>query len=135
MLAAIKAMMETNPSTSMAPKPIAFTSVSLLIILGVVPAAISEWKPEMAPQAMVMNMNGNSRAGDDRALAVTKAGHRRHLQIGGDKDNAERKHQDRADLHVGAEIIARAQQHPDRQHRRHESVHRHGRHQLVHATG
>ncbi len=27
---------------------------------GVVPEDISEWKPEIAPQAMVMNTNGNS---------------------------------------------------------------------------
>ena len=28
--------------------------------LGVVPEDTSEWKPEIAPQAMVMNTNGNS---------------------------------------------------------------------------
>ena len=33
-------------------------SFSLLIILGVVPEAISEWKPEIAPQAIVMKTNG-----------------------------------------------------------------------------
>ena len=31
-----------------------------MIIFGVVPDAISEWNPEIAPQAMVMNMNGKS---------------------------------------------------------------------------
>ena len=35
-----------------------------------VPEAISEWKPDSAPQAMVMNTNGNSDAGEHRALAV-----------------------------------------------------------------
>ena len=30
-----------------------------MIILGVVPDEISEWKPLMAPQAMVMKQNGN----------------------------------------------------------------------------
>ncbi len=35
-------------------------SRSLASSLGVVPEAISEWKPEIAPQAMVMNTNGNS---------------------------------------------------------------------------
>jgi hypothetical protein len=34
-------------------------SDSLLIIFGVVPEAMSEWNPEMAPQAMVMKANGN----------------------------------------------------------------------------
>ena len=33
-------------------------SQSLSIIFGVVPVAMSEWKPEMAPHAMVMNANG-----------------------------------------------------------------------------
>ena len=36
------------------------TWLSLATILGVVPEAISEWKPERAPQAIVMNTNGNS---------------------------------------------------------------------------
>ena len=36
------------------------TCVSFSIIFGVVPEAISEWKPERAPQAMMMNTNGNS---------------------------------------------------------------------------
>jgi len=31
-----------------------------VIILGVVPEATREWKPEMAPHAIVMNANGNS---------------------------------------------------------------------------
>ena len=31
-----------------------------MIIFGVVPDATSEWKPEMAPQAIVMNAKGNS---------------------------------------------------------------------------
>ena len=33
---------------------------SFWIIFGVVPEAISAWKPDSAPQAMVMNTNGNS---------------------------------------------------------------------------
>ncbi|CKT49907.1 Uncharacterised protein [Mycobacterium tuberculosis] len=32
---------------------------SLSSILGVVPEEMSAWKPETAPQAMVMNRNGN----------------------------------------------------------------------------
>src|ERR1039458_9411398 len=35
-------------------------SVSLSSILDVVPEDTSEWKPEMAPQAMVTKRNGNS---------------------------------------------------------------------------
>ena len=33
---------------------------SLSSSFGVVPEEISAWKPEMAPQAMVMNTNGNN---------------------------------------------------------------------------
>ena len=36
------------------------TSVSRAISFGVVPEATSAWKPEIAPQASVMNRNGNS---------------------------------------------------------------------------
>ena len=43
------------------------TCVSFSIIFGVVPEAISAWKPDSAPQAMVMNTNGNSAPGEDRA--------------------------------------------------------------------
>src|SRR2546428_10109175 len=35
-------------------------SLSRSIILGVVPEATSAWNPEIAPQAIVMNANGNS---------------------------------------------------------------------------
>jgi hypothetical protein len=35
-------------------------SRSLSIIFGVVPELISAWKPDTAPQAMVMNRNGKS---------------------------------------------------------------------------
>ena len=38
-------------------------SRSLAIILGVVPEPMMAWNPEMAPQAMVMNRNGNSLPG------------------------------------------------------------------------
>ena len=38
-------------------------SVSLSIIFGVVPDAISAWKPEIAPQAIVMKTNGKSGPG------------------------------------------------------------------------
>src|SRR3954469_6988410 len=33
-------------------------SLSLSTIFGVVPVEMSEWKPEIAPQAIVMNTNG-----------------------------------------------------------------------------
>ena len=36
------------------------TCDSFSIIFGVVPEAMSAWKPDRAPQAIVMNTNGNS---------------------------------------------------------------------------
>ena len=38
-------------------------SLSLFSILGVVPEATSAWKPEMAPQAIVMKTKGNNGPG------------------------------------------------------------------------
>src|SRR5919109_1661228 len=58
--AAIMAMTPTNDSMTMPPYPILRASGSLEIILGVVPEATSAWNPEIAPQAMGMNANGNS---------------------------------------------------------------------------
>jgi hypothetical protein len=46
---------------------------SFSTIFGVVPEEIREWKPETAPQAMVMNRNGKSFAGKDGAGAVDEA--------------------------------------------------------------
>jgi hypothetical protein len=40
--------------------------------LGVVPLAMSEWKPEIAPQAMVMNTNGNTLPANTGPVPSTK---------------------------------------------------------------
>ena len=48
-------------------------SLSRSIIFGVVPDAMSEWKPEMAPQAMVMNTNGNTLPGMIGPLPCTNS--------------------------------------------------------------
>ena len=53
----------TRPSTSIAPYPIGRMSLSRSTIFDVVPVDTRAWKPEMAPQAMVMNTNGNSGPG------------------------------------------------------------------------
>jgi hypothetical protein len=58
--AAVSAMIATKDSASMPPKPTRRRCDSLSTIFGVVPEEISEWKPETAPQAIVMNRNGNS---------------------------------------------------------------------------
>jgi hypothetical protein len=55
------------------------TCVSFSIIFGVVPEAISEWKPESAPQAIVMNTNGNSAPAKTGALAA--GGELRHASV------------------------------------------------------
>ncbi len=47
----------------MAPEPIGRRSRSRSIIFGVVPEPMSAWKPEIAPQAIVMKTNGNSAPG------------------------------------------------------------------------
>ena len=60
MEAAIGALIATNDSISMLPYPTIRTWLSLAIIFGVVPEAISAWNPDNAPQAIVMNTNGNS---------------------------------------------------------------------------
>src|SRR5664279_4371343 len=56
--AAIIAMIATKLSISIDPYPTGKACDSLPIIFGVVPEEISEWNPEMAPQAMVMKQNG-----------------------------------------------------------------------------
>ena len=62
--AAISAMTPTKPSDqhrAVADRPDVATRLS--IIFGVVPEAISAWKPEIAPQAIVMKTNGKSGPG------------------------------------------------------------------------
>ena len=46
------------------------TCDSFSIIFGVVPEAISAWKPDSAPQAIVMNTNGNSAPANTGPVAV-----------------------------------------------------------------
>ena len=59
-VAAIIAIIATKLSSNIAPYPIMRISRSLPSSLGVVPDEISAWNPEMAPQAMVINTNGNN---------------------------------------------------------------------------
>ncbi len=54
--------------------------------------------------------------------AVHKLRQRRHPQIGQHEKNANRQHQDGAELHEGAQIIARRQQQPHRQHARRQAI-------------
>src|SRR5688500_13592048 len=75
--AATSAIMATNDSISMAPEPMNRASVSFLIIFGVVPEEMSEWNPDTAPQAIVMNRKGNrlpDQTGPDPSTNWVKAG-------------------------------------------------------------
>ena len=58
--AAVSAMIATKDSVSIPPKPISRMCDSRSTIFGVVPDEMSEWNPDTAPQAIVMNRNGNS---------------------------------------------------------------------------
>ena len=94
----------------------------MAIILGVVPEEISEWNPEMAPQAMVMKQNGKilpAKIGPVPSTKRVKAG---KLQLRPHEQDADGQHQDHAQLHEGAEVVARRQQQPHRQRAGQESV-------------
>ena len=54
---------------------------SLSISFGVVPEEIRAWKPDTAPQAMVMNRNGNSAPDQTGPVPSTKRRHGRHLEV------------------------------------------------------
>ena len=97
-------------------------SVSRSSSLGVVPDAMSAWKPEIAPHAIVMNANGKTLAGEDRPGAVGELRQRRHLQRRQHDEDAERERDDDADLHERRQVVARREQQPHRQHRRGEAV-------------
>ena len=58
-VAAIKAIIATKDSKSIAPYPIIGIYFSLSNSLGVVPEAIKEWNPEIDPHAMVIKTKGN----------------------------------------------------------------------------
>ena len=89
---------------------------------GVVPDEMSAWKPEIAPQAIVMNANGNSlpaNTGPVPSMNCVSAG----ICSGGSTiENADREREHDADLHERREIVARREQQPHRQHRRREAV-------------
>ncbi len=107
----------------MPPYPIIRTWLSLATIFGVVPEAISAWKPESAPQAMVMNRNGKSfPANTGPSPLGREAGDRLVLQDRGGEHQPDGEQHDHADLHERREVVARRQQHPDRQDRGDEAV-------------
>src|SRR5688572_10736479 len=56
--AAISAIIATKLSSAIDPYPTGQACHSRAIIFGVVPEEISAWKPDIAPQAIVMKQNG-----------------------------------------------------------------------------
>ena len=89
---------------------------SFSIIFGVVPEAISAWKPDTAPQAMVMNRNGNRLPAQTGPVPSMKLRDRRHLAGPGCTTMMPiASSDDRADLQEGRQVVARRQQQPDRQ--------------------
>ena len=60
---------------------------------------------------------GEDRAGNDRAAAADKLGDGLHQEVRTHKDDTDGQHGDGADLQVGGQVIAGAEQQPDRQDR------------------
>ncbi len=65
-------------------------------------------------------------AGDDGAAAGDERGGDRHVDIRLDDEDAEGQRKHGADLHVGAEVVARSEEQPDRQNGGDEAVDRQG---------
>jgi hypothetical protein len=61
-------------------------------------------------------------AREDRSRPIHKPGDRWELQWWQHQQDAEREQEDGADLHEGRQVVARAEQHPDRQYAGKESV-------------
>ena len=107
-------MIATNDSVSIPPKPISRMCDSRSTIFGVVPDEMSEWNPDTAPHAIVMNRNGNSGPENTGPGAVDEARGCRHRERRGDDVNADRQCDNRADLEERAQVVARCEHQPDR---------------------
>ena len=105
-------------------------SDSRLTIFGVVPDAIRAWKPDSAPHMMTMHTNGHTEPAD-RPAAVDEGRGGRHLQRRLGNEDPDRPAATITPIFMyGAEIIARAEQHPHRQDRDHRRVDRQDDRQL-----
>ena len=93
------------------------TLASGSISFGVVPDEIRLWKPETAPQAMVMNRNGKSAPAQTGPLPSTNFVIAGIFEAWRDEQDAEGEANDRADLQENREIVARREQEPNRQDR------------------
>ena len=95
---------------------------------------MSAWNPDIAPQAMVMNANGNSLPANTGPLPSTNCVTAGILSGGITKMIATPRSDDRADLHERRQVVARREQQPHRQHRRDEAVDHHRPGELRAAT-
>ena len=77
----------------------------------------SAWKPEIAPQAIVMKTNGKSGPGMIGPPPPMNCENAGACSSGFTIITPMIEERDRADLHERAEVVARRQQHPDRQRR------------------
>ena len=98
-------------------------SVSRSSSFGVVPLAISEWKPEIAPHAIVMKQNGKICPAKIGPVAVDEPRDRGHLEVRPHHEDA----RPRAATIVPSftnvrQVVARREQEPDREHGRGEAV-------------
>jgi hypothetical protein len=83
------------------------------MILGVMPLAMSVWKPLIAGDGD--ETEGKQLAGDDQTGAVHELRHGGHLDLGQHQQHAGREGDDRAQLHERAQVISRREQQPHRQ--------------------
>ena len=88
---------------------------SFSIIFGVVPDEISEWKPETAPQAMVMNRNGNSVPENTGPVPSMKRVVAGIAQRRRDDVDADRQRDDVPILRKVLQVVARREHQPHRQ--------------------
>jgi hypothetical protein len=100
-------------------------SDSRSIIFGVVPDEISAWNPEGDRD----ERERKQRSGHD-GTAARELRERRHLQDRIHHDDADDQERDRPDLHERAQVVARREQQPHRQHGRDEPVARHQENEL-----
>ena len=82
---------------------------------GVVPLETSAWKPEIAPQAMVMNTNGNTLPPKIGPVPSHELRDGRHLDLGRHDHDGDGEQHDHAELQERGEVVARREQQPHRQ--------------------
>ena len=83
---------------------------------------MSAWKPQIEPQAMVMNAKGKSAPAKTGPVPSVKRVSAGICSGGSDDEDADRERDDDADLHERRQVVARREQQPHREHGRREAV-------------